>query len=576
MKYTDILSENSRLEKHLQDERYSIKVLSNIVVNQLDDILEYYSRRSSIPAVVSFGEYDNIVQDSIKLMDENLVIIFWELANLIDGLQYRSEILSNDDIRALEEKTFAEIKLVFDSLADIPLVLFNRFSSLVFSHNAITQNQLDILASRLNSRIEGVAGKNIHLVDTDKVIAMTGIQNCVDFRYYYLSKALYTVDFFQSYVKKVLPFIRSASGLIKKAIIFDCDNTLWKGVVAEDGFENIKLSSSDRVGAIFSEIQGLALSLKKNHGVILGLCSKNNLADVDKVLDEHPDMLIRNKDLVIKKINWNDKVSSLKEISHELNIGLDSIVFVDDSDFETELIKKSLPEITVLKVPSKVYEYPSMLRDNLGLFFSVSQSDEDQNKTQLYKQQAMRASEEKKIGNIDDYLSSLGLTLKVYIDDASRISRIAQISQKTNQFNLTTIRYTELEVTKLVSDDSVKVVSIGVSDKFGDNGITGLCVLKFDRNKKVAKIDTLLMSCRVLGRNIEYAFMDVIADLAIKENVMKIYATYMKTAKNEQVCDFYERCGLEIKDKTEALNRYVLDVNNYKRKNLKYIEVVNE
>jgi len=575
MKYTDILKENTHLGESLSSEKYTIRVLSNIVVNQLGEILEYFLRDNAIPAVVSFGDYDNIVQDSFNVSNENLVIVFWELSNLIDGLHYRAEIFSDEEIKELERKVLAEIELVFESLKSLPLVLFNRFSTLLFCHNTIIQGQLETLARRLNGRLETMVSKNIHLIDIDKVIATVGVQNSVDFRYFYSSKVLYTVVFFQAYARKIQPYIMAANGLMKKAIIFDCDNTLWKGIIAEDGFENIELSRIERVGAIFSEIQSLALSLQRNQGVLLGLCSKNNLADVNKVLDEHPDMLIRNNDLSIKIINWKDKASNLKEISNELNIGLESIVFIDDSDFEVELVKNELPEVTVLKVPSKIHEYPKMIRDNFGLFFGFSMTEEDRSKTTMYQQQAERALEEKKIGNINDYLSSLGITVKVHIDDYSSVSRMAQITQKTNQFNLTTKRYTEAEILKFVSDETVKVISIAVSDKFGDSGVTGLCVFKILPSENIAEIDTLLMSCRIIGRNIEYAFMDVIAEFAMKENVSKVFATYKKTEKNEQVCDFYDRCGLDRVEADSDIDRYVLNVKDYKQKKIEYIEVRN-
>ncbi|MDC1239877.1 HAD-IIIC family phosphatase [Litorivicinus sp.] len=570
------MSENSRYEKNLKGERYSIKVLSNIVVNQLGDILEYGSRKASIPAIVSFGDYDNIIQDGFNPTDANLVIIFWELPNFIEGLHYRVDALTNDEMTMLEEKIVNEILLVFDSLESIPLVLFNRFSSLLFNQSTPLQGHLETLANRLNNRIDQMVLNNIHLVNVDKVIATVGIQNSADFRYFYSSKALYTIAFFQAYVNTILPYILAANGKMKKAIIFDCDNTLWGGILGEDGLDNISLSPNNRVGTVFSEVQGLALSLKKNQGVLLGLCSKNNPADVDKVLDEHPDMLIKKDDLSIKKVNWNDKVSNLKQISNELNIGLDSIVFVDDSDFEVELIKKELPEITVLKVPTKIYKYPMLLRNAFGLFFGMGQTDEDRNKTQIYKQQNERKAEEKSFSNIDDYLESLGLKIRVYVDDSSSIMRLAQISQKTNQFNLTTTRYTDSLISKLILESNVRVVSISVSDKFGESGITGLCILKFDRMAKAGHIETLLMSCRIIGRNIEYAFMDTLICLVKKEGVSKLNASYRKTSKNEQVSDFYTRCGFTSLDTIESVTRYSLDVNNYKEKDIKYIEVLSE
>ena len=415
--------------------------------------------------------------------------------------------------------------------------------------------------------------KNFHLIDIDKIIAGLGIKNSVDFRHYYSSKVLYNVNFYQSYIKFILPYILAANGKKKKALILDCDNTLWKGILGEDGFDKINLSINDSQGKIFNEVQSLALALKKKKGVLLGLCSKNNSTDVDEVLEKHPDMIIKNDDLVIKKVNWNDKATNLRDISEELNIGLDSMVFIDDSDFEIELIKQKLPEITSLKVPSKISEYPDLIRNTSSLFFDINESAEDQNKTEMYKQQNQRKLAEKNANNIEDYLSSLELKIKVIVDDNNFISRMAQMTQKTNQFNLTTIRYTENDLSRFVTDDKFKVICISVSDKFGDSGITGLCILKINKPEKLAIIDTFLMSCRVIGRNVEFAFINNIIDKLKRENIERIVSNYYKTLKNDQVSDFFDKCGFNLKKKSENEKNYFLNLKNHQIKLTEYIEV---
>ena len=571
MKYSHILKENSRLEYMVNNEKYSIHVLSNIIVNQLGEILEYFLRDRSIPGKVSFADYDNIIQASQKSNKYDAIIIFWEISNYIEGFQYQAEIITKDKLMEIEKKIINEMELVFESLKNSSLVLFNRFSSMIFSHTNPFCNELEEMVNRLNNYIDKKNLDNFYFIDIDKAIATVGVSNSVDFRYYYSSKALYTIAFFKDYTNLVLPFFLAVSGKKKKAIIFDCDNTLWRGVVGEDGFDNINLSPNDPVGKIYHEIQSLALSLK-NQGIILGICSKNNLTDVERVLNDHSDMLIRNKDLVIKKINWNDKASNLKEISEELNIGLDSIVFIDDSDFEIELVKQKLPQVTTLKVPSKIYEYPHMIRNAQNLFFDISKSNEDQNKTEMYKQQTLRKNAEKNSSNIEDYLLSLALKIRVFFDDKSLVTRMAQMTQKTNQFNLTTNRYTEADLLNFVMKDDFKVICISVSDKFGESGVTGLCILKLDKNKKVAKIDTFLMSCRIIGRNIEYAFMDKIIYLLKKENFFEVYANFKQTMKNDQVSKFYDNCGFKLLDTNDNFKSYSIIINDYKYRDIQYIE----
>jgi FkbH-like protein len=393
-------------------------------------------------------------------------------------------------------------------------------------------------------------------------------------RYYYSSKALYTIDFFKAYAEYVKPFIISANGKAKKALIFDCDNTLWKGILGEDGFDNIEMSTHTKDGNIFAEIQSMALAINKQ-GILIGLCSKNNPGDVDEVIQSHPDMQLRDEHITINKSNWSNKVTNLKEIATELNIGLDSLVFVDDSSFEVNLISEQLPEITVLQVPERLYEYPKMLRGNLELFYNLSLTAEDQNKIKMYKQQVKRESIKKEFTDIEDYLASLELKMTIFEDDESIIPRMSQMTQKTNQFNLTTKRYTEGDVRNFIDDLDSNVYAFSVADKFGDSGVTGLCIVSANSKNESAEIDTLLMSCRIIGRNIEYAFMDHVIGKTKEKKISVMKAKYIKTRKNEQVKEFYDKCSFDLVDQNESVREYSLETKNYETKNLNYIEVIN-
>ena len=476
LKYSEVLRLNKELGNNLKSSSYDITVLSNIIIHQSKEILEYLLRGKGINANVKFGDYDNIVQDSKKYQDSNAVIIFWELCNIIEGFQYKVELLNNNQLEEIFEKTKSEIDLVLKNLEKISLVLINKFTFLHFCSFNIRKNNLEELADQLNQYLENRIPTNVRLVDLGKVIANTGIDNSLDLRYYYSSKALYTVDFYRKYSEYVKPYMMSANGKSKKALIFDCDNTLWKGILGEDGFENIEMSSITKDGAVYAEIQALALTLSKQ-GILIGLCSKNNSADVDEVIKSHPDMQLRVEHITINKSNWSDKVTNLKEIAQELNIGLDSLVFVDDSSFEVNLIKEQLPEVKVLQVPERLYEYPKMLRENRSLFYNLSFTPEDKKKIKMYKQQVKRETVKKEFSDIEDYLASLELKMTIFEDDESIIPRMSQMTQKTNQFNLTTKRYTEGDILKFINESNSDVYAFSVSDKFGNSGITGLSIL---------------------------------------------------------------------------------------------------
>ena len=208
-------------------------------------------------------------------------------------------------------------------------------------------------------------------MNIDKIISHLGISTSIDNRLFYLSKILYSIPFLKSYVNHIKPILFSTIGLAKKALIFDCDNTLWKGILGEDGFENIEMSTNTKHGYIFSEIQSIALSLE-SQGVLLGLCSKNNFEDVMEVVNSHPDMQLKEHHLSIIKVNWKDKASNLKSISSELNIGLDSIVFIDDSQFEIDLVNEKLPMVTTIQVPSDHIQLSKFIKAKpFFIFYSI-------------------------------------------------------------------------------------------------------------------------------------------------------------------------------------------------------------
>ena len=343
LKYTDILNHNTELGLKLQSKKFKLRIISNLILHQIKEFFEYSLRIDGVNADATIGNFDNIIQDSMKCYDDDVVIIFWELSHLIDGLYYKSELLEQSQIEELIKKVEAEILLVLKNLKDIPLILFNRFTSLPFPFPAVKKSNLEVISDCLNQFLEENIPANVKLIDLEKIFSLVGLENSIDFRYFYRAKALYTIIFFRTYVECVHSYYKSTLGLAKKALIFDCDNTLWKGVLGEDGIDRIDMSPQTHNGSIFAEVQALALSLKQQ-GILIGICSKNNSQDVEEVMKSHPDMQLKHEDVAIIHCNWEDKASNLKNIGAKLNIGLDSLVFVDDSDFEIQLIREKLPE----------------------------------------------------------------------------------------------------------------------------------------------------------------------------------------------------------------------------------------
>lgn len=559
--YLDLLKAHSKI--NLENQQYSIELLflNNITINPIKEYIEYACSLDNIKTEIKFGDYDNIVQNAQEVDIKNkAVIVFWELSNCLNGLEYKIESLSTDQIKELEKKIQVELLMVFKALSKSPLVIMNRFSALPFTFLQTERGALERLADRLNSFCDQEASSAIKWVNIDKCLVHSGIEQSIDFKGYLKNKVLYKHAFYWSYVQLIQPYFRAFTGQIRKLLALDCDNTLWNGILGEDGPEGITMDENSFKGQPYTSAQYRAISLGKK-GVLLALASKNNAADVDAILIEHPDLVLKEDALVAKKVNWNPKTENLKELAKELNIGVDSFVFIDDSDFEVELMRNHLPSICTIQVPKNPVDYYLEQQTWPNYFVQLNTTEEDLKKLKQYKQNAERAKEEESFENFEDFLSSLELELIIHQNDPSILARMAQMSQKTNQFNLTTRRYTEAQIQEFISNDKYDCFAFGVKDKFGDSGISGMCIVEYLSEGK-ACIDTLLMSCRVLGRSIEFKFLENIIS-KIFERSDQIEAVYLPTKKNIQVADFYLKLGFELFKKSETTSRYSLKKNTF-------------
>ncbi len=456
------------------------------------------------------------------------------------------------------------------------MVLINCFTSIAFDSCSLRSSPLRNLSKHLNSKLECKISSNQIIVDLDKVLAKVGLNLAIDMRQFQSSKALYSIEFFKEYAKSIKPAFMAINGHSKKVLILDCDNTLWGGILGEDGFSRLQMSNETLKGKVFHEVQSMLLGFKRN-GILLALCSKNNMEDVDKVLDCHSEMLLKQNDFIAKKINWQDKASNIQELANELNLGLDSFVFVDDSGFEIGLVEKRLPQVRCIKVPKNLSEYPEVIKSLGNIFFNLSVSNEDDYKTQLYKEERERKGQAKTFNSIDDYLASLNLEIKISWNSQDQVARIAQMSQKTNQFNLVTERYTESQILQMMKDPTYTLVTFSASDNFGDYGVSGLMIIQRDNsNHNSVSINSFLMSCRVIGRNIEFQFLDGVFQRLLSTGVKKISAKYLTTVKNKQVKFFYDSVQFYLTHENQMSREYELDLNEYKFGKINYIRMIKE
>ncbi|NMM15540.1 MAG: HAD-IIIC family phosphatase [Rhodoferax sp.] len=417
--------------------------------------------------------------------------------------------------------------------------------------------QAKLVANLNRSLDEAVADiVDAHIVDYAALVHHFGAQNWYDARMRLYAKAPIANGMLGYLSQEYMRYCRAFGGLAKKCLVVDLDNTLWGGVIGEDGIEGIQLGPN-YPGSAFVEFQRVVLDLHRR-GVILAIASKNNPADVDAVFLSHRFMMIRKEHVAEMEIHWNPKSDSLKRIAKRLNIGLDHMVFVDDNPAECEQVRRELPMVTVIHLPRRPELYVETLCAE-GLFDVLGLSDEDRHRGQLYQQRAQAETMRSASGNIEDYYRDLDMQLSIArVDQASR-ARAAQLTQKTNQFNLTTVRYSEAELAGRMADPNWLAISVGVRDRFGDNGIVGIMLAHIVEDR--LDVDTFLLSCRVIGRTVETAMLAFLCDTAQERGLKKICGLVVPTEKNLPARDLYKRHGFSLQSEdVSGITRWVLDM----------------
>lgn len=571
LKLTEIIARNNQLAPEFSLVKpYNIKILYNVTCNQVIQPIIYSLRKERINPVVTLGGFDNIVQDSYQIGDQQLVVVMYDIVGILIKREEFVENLSDAQAEVLIADLLSDYDLVNNNLRSIPAVVWNTATSAVVNINPSVKTRLKMIVERANAYFVENKPKNVTLIDLNDILLQVGLDNAVDRRMLYSSKAPYSFVFWKQYATCLASIIFRFTGKLKKVLVLDCDNTLWKGILGEDGMGGIDMNAHSKVGQIFNSVQNIIKWLSER-GIIIAFCSKNNLDDVQDVLDKHFDMVLREEDVVIKKINWNDKASNLREIAEELNVGIDSVVFVDDSAFEINLINEQLPQVETFLVPIALEQYPILLLTLINQYFHITESQADLEKTSQYKAQARRVQARQIFGSIEDYLKSLDIKVKIKVNCEQESERIAQLTQKTNQFNLTTQRYTQAQIEELMKRSDFKVYSVSVEDKFGDMGLTAVVIV--EHKQIVAHINTFLMSCRIMGRNIEFALINYIIKDLTNYNVSTIEAEYLKTLKNNPVENFYADCGFRELSHEGDKKEYVLILEEYKYLDISYIKI---
>ncbi len=479
--------------------------------------------------------------------------------------------LSPDEYALLATNEISSIETICTTLTnnlDAKIIYYNytEIDDAIFGNHANkTEPSFLYQLRKLNFNLMELASKNpnLYLCDISSIQNQVGKPNMFQPALYINTEMVLGIDVLPKVASRTIDLISTLNGKFKKCVILDLDNTTWGGIIGDDGLENIQIGSLG-IGKAFSEFQYWIKKLK-NRGIIVAVCSKNTESVAKEPFEKHPDMVLRLEDISVFIANWENKADNIRQIQNILNIGFDSMVFLDDNPFERNIVRENIPEICVPELPEDPANYLEFLYD-LNLFETVSFSNEDSERTKLYQTEAERVKTAQKFTNEDDFLKNLEMVSTVEPFNKFNTPRIAQLSQRSNQFNLRTIRYSEADIDRISNSRDYATFSFTLEDKFGDNGLICAVILQKE-NDNTLFVDTWFMSCRVLKRGMENFVLNTIVGFAKENGFTTIKGEYIPTAKNPMMKEHYPNLGF-IKNGSF----FTLEVDKYQFKN-NYIKV---
>ena len=493
------------------------------------------------------AKYNIFFQSTHKLMEQYSLLPTEEQMNLADNRL--------DFIRTICENIPGYI--IYYNYPEIEDSVFGSYANKA-------QSSFTYQLRKLNYELMNLAQEYQNLFICD----IAGLQNkfgrdfMFDATVYTSTEMLLSIDALPYVASRTMDIICSIEGKFKKCLILDLDNTIWGGVVGDDGWEGLQLGHGLGIGKAFTEFQEWIKKLK-NRGIIIAVCSKNDEDKAKEPFEKNPEMVLRLDDIAVFQANWETKVDNIRTIQRILNIGYDSMVFLDDNPFERNIVRENIEGITVPELPEDPAEYLEYLY-GLNLFETASYSAADKDRTKQYQVEAKRVSLSKTFANEADFLKSLNMVSVVSGFTKFNSPRVAQLSQRSNQFNLRTIRYTEADITALAENPDVIDLSFTLEDRFGDNGLIAVVIMK-KMNEDTLFVDTWLMSCRVLKRGMEDFTLNTMVEKAKAAGYKTIIGEYLPTLKNKMVENHYSSLGFSRIEGAETA-QYVLDVDTYQPK----------
>jgi FkbH-like protein len=539
---------------------YRLAVLRSFTVEPAIPLLRAEAFVRGIDLTVQLGDFNAYPQEildpdsSLYSFAPDAVILAAQTADLAPDLWHQYADLAPEIVSAAVQRvsdSFRQWIRGFRARSSAALVIHSlelpaRPSAGILDMRQETRQSTAI--QQINHALRRVADeyRGAYLLDYEGLVARHGRLRWHDERKWLIARMPIAADHLVHMAREWLRFLIPLSGKTAKVLVTDLDNTLWGGVIGEDGMNGIKLGP-EYPGAAYQNVQRALLDLTRR-GILLAICSKNNPDDAMEALQNHPGMILRPENFSAVRINWADKAQNLREIASELNVGSDALAFLDDNPMEREQIRNAVPEVTVLDLPEDPLAYAAAVRD-CPVFERLALSSEDQQRTALYAAQRDRSQAEQSFQSKEDFFRYLDQEAEVSPVSPATLARVAQLTQKTSQFNLTTRRYTEQQISDMAARPGWQILSIKVRDRFGDHGLVGVAITR-DQGE-TCEIETFLLSCRVIGRSVETAFLSHLAGVAAARGIRHLSGRFIPTKKNAPARDFYPRHGFQLLEENQ-------------------------
>jgi FkbH-like protein len=545
-------------------DRKNLCIISSINIGMIGKYLTNIAANSSVLLDIQNGTYNNPIQDAenmAKSYDPDFAVLIPFFDNLLPSLESRCVSMTESEIGELLRDFARCWKLTVEALPRKCQIVILGLHPLYRGYPMVF-NRRDEIIDRFNKVLLEISDEDsrIKVVDSKALLASIGFAQGLDLRMYYRAKSPFKNMYLEDLSITIAKCFNYFGDSVLKVLALDFDNTLWGGILGEDGIEGVHINPFDSPGSIFYEIQHRLKDLKRM-GILLVALSKNNEADALEMLSQNPHNVLQPKDFISMRINWNDKTDNLKELAAELSISLESFAVLDDSPYECEEIHLRLPQVRIFQVPELLEYYPALV-DEVREIYLRGRNEDGDDKTFQYELRKQGLDDQKTFLTHSEYLDSLGIVINFNIDNEDHLQRATEMTLKTNQFNLTTIRRSESEIRKLIEDPRKAILTFEVSDKYGTHGVVGLSILEFEL--KSCLITDFMISCRVLGKDVEYAMLEVCAQEAIRRGCDNLVGIYRSSKKNAQTSDFYRLEQTSIVESQDGSIQYVSNLSNWK------------